>query len=135
MLNLFELVFSLVCSLLGNSDSYGEDIGEEDSESCEEFDSEEDEYESDFIDDGDIDMFPLYPRHKSNGNPCFFCQVILEASNMVTCLLRLSMLCHIIVSKNRYLFLMNCVSYQSYIIKTMQRLINRNLAHSEDIEL
>ncbi|XP_074588831.1 peptidyl-prolyl cis-trans isomerase FKBP53 [Curcuma longa] len=49
-----------------DTDSYGEDIGVEDSESYEEFDSEEDEYESDFIDDGDIDMLPLSPRHKSN---------------------------------------------------------------------
>ncbi|XP_042457217.1 peptidyl-prolyl cis-trans isomerase FKBP53-like [Zingiber officinale] len=49
-----------------DTDSYGEDIGVDDSESYEEFDSDEDEYESDFIDDGDIDMFPLSPRHKNN---------------------------------------------------------------------
>ncbi|RWV99321.1 hypothetical protein GW17_00037780, partial [Ensete ventricosum] len=48
------------------SDSYGEDIGEEDSESYGSFDSEEDEYESDFIDDGDIEMFPSSPHRKSS---------------------------------------------------------------------
>ncbi|XP_074591619.1 peptidyl-prolyl cis-trans isomerase FKBP53-like isoform X3 [Curcuma longa] len=48
------------------TDSYGEDIGEEDSETNEEIDSEEDEYDADFIDDGDIEMFPLPPQHKSN---------------------------------------------------------------------
>ncbi|RZS15185.1 hypothetical protein BHM03_00046992 [Ensete ventricosum] len=30
------------------------------------FDSEEDEYESDFIDDGDIEMFPSSPHRKSS---------------------------------------------------------------------
>ncbi|CAL9111216.1 unnamed protein product [Musa textilis] len=48
------------------TDSYGEDIGEEDSESYGSFDSEEDEYESDFIDDGDIGMFPSSPQRKSS---------------------------------------------------------------------
>ncbi|CAL9106218.1 unnamed protein product [Musa acuminata var. zebrina] len=48
------------------TDSYGEDIGEEDSESYGSFDTEEDEYESDFIDDGDIEMFPSSPRRKSS---------------------------------------------------------------------
>ncbi|THU57833.1 hypothetical protein C4D60_Mb03t07730 [Musa balbisiana] len=48
------------------TDSYGEDIGEEDSESYGSFDSEEDEYESDFIDDGDIEMFSSSPQRKSS---------------------------------------------------------------------
>lgn len=104
MLNLFEPVFSLVCSLFGNSDSYGEDIGEEDSETNEEFDTEEDEYDSDFIDDGDIVMFPPSPQYISNGSSCFFFlwHVISEASIKVTSLLWLFMLYHIIESRNRY---------------------------------
>lgn len=65
MLFFVLLVLSLSWS---SSDSYGEDIGEEDSESYGSFDSEEDEYESDFIDDGDIEMFSSSPQRKSSGN-------------------------------------------------------------------
>ncbi|KAG1334270.1 peptidyl-prolyl cis-trans isomerase FKBP53 [Cocos nucifera] len=50
------------------TDSYGEDIGEEDSDSYGIYDSEEDEYESDFIDDGDVEMFSPSPQRKSSGN-------------------------------------------------------------------
>lgn len=50
------------------TDSYGEDIGQEDSDSYGSYGSEEDEYESDFIDDGDVEMFSpsLSPHRKSS---------------------------------------------------------------------
>ncbi|KMZ63066.1 Peptidyl-prolyl cis-trans isomerase [Zostera marina] len=49
----------------GNStDSYGEDITEQGSDESVDFDSEED-YDEDFIDDGDVEVFPPSPKTNS----------------------------------------------------------------------
>ncbi|XP_008786602.2 peptidyl-prolyl cis-trans isomerase FKBP53 isoform X1 [Phoenix dactylifera] len=59
---------SNTCAGGDETDSYGEDIGEEDSDNYDSYDSQEDEYESDFIDDGDFEMFSpsSSPRRKSS---------------------------------------------------------------------
>ncbi|KAG0474195.1 hypothetical protein HPP92_016052 [Vanilla planifolia] len=49
----------------GDSDSHGEDIAESDTSGSYSHGSE-DEYESDFIDDGDIEIYSDFPVHKSS---------------------------------------------------------------------
>lgn len=56
--------------LLCQRDSYGEDITEQGSDESVDFDSEED-YDEDFIDDGDVEVFP--PSPKTNSGGVFLC--------------------------------------------------------------